>query len=143
MPESILVVEDEPALRSLVRTTLQRQGYRVFTAGSGVEAFNQWAARLHQIDLLLTDLVMPEGLTGWELANKLQAQKPELKTIYMSGYSTDVNGHDPRARKGARLLTKPFGLRTLADAVRGCLDEKQPNDTQGAVPAQTITVTQV
>jgi len=133
--ETILVVEDEPALLALVCKTLQRQGYRVFTAGSGAEAFNNWSARLHQIDLLLTDLVMPAGLTGWELANKLQAQKPGLKAMYMSGYSTDMNGHDPGVRQGVHLLTKPFGLRTLANAVRGCLDEKQQNDTQNATRA--------
>ena len=109
----------------------------------GVEALNNWSARLHQIDLLLTDLVMPEGVTGWELAHRLQAQKPELKAIYMSGYSADMNGHDPGVRKDVQLLAKPFGLRILADAVRSCLDETQQNNANPAGPARTITATQV
>jgi nitrogen-specific signal transduction histidine kinase/FixJ family two-component response regulator len=120
--ETILVVEDEPALRSLVRTVLQRQGYRVFTASSGVEALQNWSQRLDQIDLLLTDLVMPDGLTGWELAKQLQGEKPDLKAIYMSGYSSEINGHDSVMAKDVHFLPKPFGPRVLTDAVRGCLD---------------------
>jgi CheY-like chemotaxis protein len=137
--ETILVVEDEPALRSLVRTVLQRQGYQVFTASSGVEALKTWSQRLDQIDLLLTDLVMPDGLTGWELAKQLQTEKPELKAIYMSGYSNEINGHDPVMAKDIHFLPKPFGPRVLTDAVRGCLDEVKPPES--TLPAEEQTVT--
>lgn len=123
--ETILVVEDEPALRGLVRTVLQRQGYRVFTAASGVEALHAWGERLDQIDLLLTDLVMPDGVTGWELARQLQSGKPQLKAIYMSGYNDEINGHDAAEHKGAFFLAKPFSPRILTDAIRGCLDEAE------------------
>jgi hypothetical protein len=117
--ETILVVEDEPGLRELFHITLQRHGYRVFTENSGAMALNSWSSRLDQIDLLLTDIVMPGGISGWELASALQAEKPDMKAIYMSGHSTDVNHH----AKNVRLLAKPFDPDTLAEAVRTCLDE--------------------
>ena len=91
--ETILVVEDEPGLRELFHITLQRHGYRVFTENSGATALNSWSSRLDEIDLLLTDIVMPGGISGWELASSLQAEKPGMKAIYMSGHDTDVNRH--------------------------------------------------
>ena len=138
--ETILVVEDEPALRGLVRTILQRQGYKVFTAASGVEALQAWSQRLDQIDLLLTDLVMPEGLTGWELARQLQTEKPGLKAIYMSGYSQEINRPDAVVGRNVRFLAKPFGARILMEAVRSCLDEKvEPQVGEPPVTCRTIT----
>jgi len=121
--ETILIVEDEPGLRELFCLTLQRLGYRVFTECSGTKALHSWSSRLDQIDLLLTDLVMPDGISGWELAGTLQAEKPDLKTIYMSGHSADANGYFSGATKGIRFLAKPFSVETLAEAVRACLDE--------------------
>jgi hypothetical protein len=117
--ETILVVEDEPGLRELLHITLQRHGYRVFTENSGAIALNSWSSRLGPIDLLLTDIVMPGGISGWELASALQAEKPDMKAIYMSGHSIDVNNYI----KDVRLLAKPFDPDTLAEAVRACLDE--------------------
>ncbi len=137
--ETILVVEDEPALLKLVSTTLQRQGYRVFTAGSGVQALEGWSTRLREIDLLLTDMVMPDGLTGWELAQKFQASKPELKTIYMSGYSTDLHGQAPALTQDVCFLAKPFGPQALAQAVRACLDGVDKNKTASTLSPQTTT----
>lgn len=124
--ETILVVEDEPALCRLVRLTLQRQGYRVFTAGSGLEALNVWSDNLHQIDLLLTDMVMPDGVSGLALAQQLSARKPDLRTIYMSGYSTDLNGRDPVVSEEVCFLPKPFAPNTLTELVRQCLDGREP-----------------
>jgi len=137
--ETILVVEDEPALRGLMRTTLQRQGYRVFTAGSGFEAIQAWSNRLHQIDLLLTDMVMPDGVTGRELAEKWLAQKPELKTIYMSGYSTEFYRHKPMLSEAVCFLAKPFGPQTLAETVRACLDGRQQAGVLTATTTHTET----
>ncbi len=117
--ETILLVEDEPGLRELFCLTLQQRGYRVFAECSGVQALHSWSSRLDQIDLLLTDLVMPGGVSGWELASTLQAGKPALKAIYMSGHSADINGH----AKDIRFLAKPFGIETLTEAVRASLDE--------------------
>jgi len=121
--ETVLIVEDEPGLRELFCLTLQRLGYRVFTECSGAKALHSWSSRLDQIDLLLTDVVMPGGVSGWELVSTLQAGKPDLKAIYMSGHSTDASGHVSGAAKNIRFLAKPFSVETLAETVRTCLDE--------------------
>ena len=117
--ETILVVEDEPGLRELFHATLQRHGYRVFTENSGAMALNSWSSRLDQIDLLLTDIVMPGGISGWDLVSALQTGKPDIKAICMSGHSTDISNR----AKNIRLLAKPFDPDTLVKAVRTCLDE--------------------
>ena len=135
--ETILVVEDESGLRELFCLMLQRLGYRVFAECSGAKALRSWSSRLDQIDLLLTDIVMPDGISGWELARTLQAEKPDLKTIYMSGHSVDANGHVSRAAKDIRFLAKPFNVQTLSEAVRTCLDEAKQfiNNTAKTLPA--------
>jgi len=119
--ETILVVEDEPALRELFLISLQNLGYRVFTEGSGIEALRAWSSRLDQIDLLLTDIVMPGGVSGWDLVKTLQAAKPHLRVVYMSGHNTDFENLE----SSTRLLAKPFDPQTLAVAVRNCLDERK------------------
>jgi len=126
--ESILVVEDEPALRRLITITLQRQGYRVNTAASGAAALNEWLDKLEGVDLLLTDLVMPDGVTGLELARDMQARKAGLKVIYMSGYSAHLNRVEALVGEGGFFLAKPFGPQTLAEMVRTCLDAKQKRE---------------
>src|SRR5262249_13395732 len=88
--EKILLVEDEAALRGLASKLLQKQGYEIVEAGSGVEALEVWDRHDGAFDLLLTDMVMPGGVTGRELAERLLADKPELKVIFTSGYSTDM-----------------------------------------------------
>jgi PAS domain S-box-containing protein len=119
--ETILVVEDEPALRELFLISLQNLGYKVFTEGSGIEALRAWSSRLDQIDLLLTDIVMPGGVSGWDLVKTLQARKPQLRVVYMSGHNTDFENLE----SSTRLLAKPFDPQTLAVAVRNCLDERK------------------
>ena len=88
--EVILVVEDEPALRALAKLVLQRCGYTVLEAGSGVAALKVWAAYRGKIRLLLTDMIMPDGMTGRELAARLQSEDSGLKVILTSGYSPDA-----------------------------------------------------
>ena len=119
--ESVLVVEDEAALRRLVCTVLRNRGYRVHAAGSGLEALNNWSRRLDEIDLLLTDVVMPDGVAGWELARELRNKKPALKVIYMSGYSTDLASQKETGSRDVPFLQKPFGPDKLADLVRQTL----------------------
>ena len=80
--ETILLVEDEPMLRELVRDILQDYSYQVIEAGSGVEALRLWDEQKHEVDLLLTDMVMPEGLNGRELADQLRKRKPGLKGYF-------------------------------------------------------------
>jgi PAS domain S-box-containing protein len=123
--ETILIVEDEPAVRGLVRTSLERYGYQVRTAASGAEAIKDWAERLNEIDLLITDVVMPDGVSGWELARQLQIRKPVLKILYMSGYTSSMTAIESGAvRTGKSLfLQKPFKPKKLAEAVRVCLEE--------------------
>ncbi len=120
--ETILVVEDEPPLRTLVRSVLERYGYRVLEAVSGVAALSVWAGHKDEIQLVLTDMVMPHGLSGQELGRKLLAEKPGLKVIYCSGYSLAMVGADMVLQEGLNFLQKPYHPRKLAQAVRDCLD---------------------
>ena len=117
-----MLVEDEAALRGLAKVSLERYGYRVLEAASGVEALSLWKNVGPKIDLLLTDMVMPEGVTGRELAKQLQALKPALKVIYTSGYSMDSNETNFRLRETPTFLQKPYHPQKLARAVRECLD---------------------
>ncbi len=120
--ETILVVEDEPPVRWIVKEVLGKYGYKVLEAGNGVEALALWHQRHGEIALLLTDIVMPVGLTGQELAEKFTAQKPGLKVIYISGYSLQVAGKGFALLDGLNFLQKPFDGAKLALAVRHCLD---------------------
>ena len=119
--ETILFAEDEPSLREMVESLLKRCGYKVLAAESGVAALNLWQEHRDEIQLLLTDLVMPGGFTGRKLAEKLQADKAGLRVIYMSGYSTEL-GKNPRLVEGVNFLQKPYSPVVLARTVRNCLD---------------------
>jgi CheY-like chemotaxis protein len=120
--ETILLVEDEPALRTLVRTVLTRLGYRVLEAASGLAALEVWKAHREEIKLLLTDMVMPDGISGRELSQRLLAEKPDLKVIYTSGYSQEITGHDFPLQEGENFLAKPFQATKLAKVIRARLD---------------------
>jgi PAS domain S-box-containing protein len=120
--ETILVVEDEPALRELVQEILERKGYRVLEAATGVQALEIWEQRKNDIDLLLTDMMMPEGVSGRELAERVLHDRPNLKIIYSSGYSLDAVTPDFAAREGTVFLQKPYDPDTLAQTVRECLN---------------------
>ena len=120
--ETILLVEDEPILRALMRTVLQHYGYRVYTASSGVEALQVWAEHALEIELLLTDMVMPGGVSGRELARKLQVDKPGLKVIYSSGYSRELLSPESGLQEGFNFLPKPYTPEKLVTVVRQCLE---------------------
>ena len=122
--ETILLVEDELVLRELVREILGRYEYRVIEASSGIEALKAWDEHDGQIDLLLTDMVMPEGMTGSEVAAQLRKRKPELKVIFTSGYSSEVMGKD-FSQCDVAFLAKPYLPPQLAQLVRQCLDASQ------------------
>jgi nitrogen-specific signal transduction histidine kinase len=123
--ETILVVEDEPALRELVVNILQLCGYRIYQAGTGPEALKVWGQHKEEIQLLLTDMVMPQGMSGGQLAERLQAEDPGLKVIYTSGYSPGMAGKDIALLEGFNFLAKPYSPRRLAHLVRECLDGKR------------------
>jgi PAS domain S-box-containing protein len=120
--ETILLVEDDAALRAVVRSTLVRLGYRVVEAPSGSAALSVWDQHRDDVRLLLTDLVMPDGMSGRDLAAHLLGRDPHLRVLYTSGYSADVAGRDGTFEDGVNFLAKPFQARTLAQAVRESLD---------------------
>lgn len=119
--ETILVVEDETAVRDLVRTTLIEQGYTIMTAQDGEEALNFMAQQSQPVDLLLTDVVMPK-MSGRELAEQLQEKWPTLKVLFMSGYMDDAVVRHGILTAQVAFLTKPFSRTMLVNKVRETLD---------------------
>jgi two-component system, cell cycle sensor histidine kinase and response regulator CckA len=119
--KTILVVEDEPTLRSLVRKVLERSGYAVIESSSGLAALELWAKSKPQIDLLLTDMVMPDGISGLQLAETLKGQNPGLKVIFTTGYSAELMGKDFQIKEGVNFLQKPYPPQTLVQTVRNGL----------------------
>ncbi len=119
-PETILLVEDEESVRDLMQTILTRQGYRVMEASSGLNALEVWKHNRASIDLLLTDLVMPDGLNGQHLARRLLTDNPKLKVIYTSGYRAECD--EVVLKEGVNFLPKPFHPRALGEMVRTLLD---------------------
>ncbi len=120
--EIILLAEDDSPVRALMRNVLERYGYEVVEADTGVEALKRWRERDGKIDLLLTDMVMPDGMNGRELAEQIRAEKPALPVIYTSGYSADLVGRDFELQDGVNFVQKPCSPRRLAQTVRHCLD---------------------
>jgi PAS domain S-box-containing protein len=120
--ETILVVEDEAELLSISTRALTMFGYRVLSATNGLEALELWELHRDAIDLVLTDMRMPKGMNGLDLAEKLWKTKPALKVIIMSGYSMETVRHSPAGNSAYIFLPKPFDLTTLATTVRHCLE---------------------
>jgi CheY-like chemotaxis protein len=122
--EAILVVEDEAAVRALIRKSLERYGYRVWEAASGPQALSVWRQHHAVFDLLICDVILPGGMSGFQLAERLRGEKPALKVIYSSGYGGDILGEGPAAGKDISFLPKPYLPRRLAELVRDCLDRQ-------------------
>jgi PAS domain S-box-containing protein len=124
--ETILLVEDDYAVRMITRRVLESHGYKVYEATTAVEGLDVWRSRAEEVALLLTDIVMPQGITGRDLAEQLRASRPTLKVILMSGYSADVVGKDTSffRRTNTYFLQKPCSTRALLETVRACLDAK-------------------
>jgi PAS domain S-box-containing protein len=120
--ETILVVEDEAAVCRLVNHVLESYGYRVLQANSAEAALKLWKEHQGKIDLLITDLVMPGGKNGRDLADTLRARNPNLRIIFTSGYSVEIVGQDFRSHDGINFLQKPYAPRTLAEYVRSCFE---------------------
>jgi two-component system cell cycle sensor histidine kinase/response regulator CckA len=124
--ETILVVEDEPALRRLVARLLGDLGYRVLVAGDGPEAMELIEDMEDPPDLLITDVVLPGGLQGNELAKEIEDMAPDLPVLYMSGHPRDAIVHAGRLDEGVSFLAKPFTPQNLADKVRENLGSHKP-----------------
>jgi PAS domain S-box-containing protein len=123
---TLLVVEDEVLVRDAIVRTLQHQGYRVLAAAHGQEALHHWETNSETIDLLITDVVMPEGLGGFELAEQLRRTRPGLRIVFMSGYNPELMSRGFAASAGTRFLQKPFSPRTLLVEVHRLLREPEP-----------------
>jgi PAS domain S-box-containing protein len=120
---TVLVVEDEAAVRNLVASTLRKEGYRLLLAGSAEEAIEIAAANPDGIDLLLTDAIMP-GKSGLDLAQELVSRSPRLRVIVMSGYTQDTLSG---LNDSVELLQKPFAPRELRQRIRVALDQAKEN----------------
>jgi PAS domain S-box-containing protein len=120
--ETVLLVEDDANLRHVFRLVLSRLGYKVLEAENGVVALQLWHQHKDCIRLLLTDNIMPEGITGMQLAVQLRTEQPGLAVIICSGYNMDLAGRAIVAQDGLRHLPKPCDPATLAKVVREVLD---------------------
>ncbi len=120
--ETVLLVEDEPPILKIGKAILERYGYTVLDAGTPAEA--QAQAQQHQgpIHLLITDVVMPQ-MNGRDLLERIAASRPGIKTLYMSGYTSDVIAHHGVLGEGIHFLQKPFSVKTLAAKVREVLGD--------------------
>jgi DNA-binding NtrC family response regulator len=118
---TILLVEDEELVRQMAGHILRRHGYRVLEADCGIAAFALWNANPQAIDLVLTDVIMPGGISGRDLANRIWRTKPRQKVLFTSGYSPSRAGKDTKSLEGLRFFPKPYGPDKLLHAVRECM----------------------
>lgn len=119
---TILIVEDEPTVRTIVKHVLTEHGYKVHEASDGQAALRMWDEISAQVDMLLTDMIMPGGISGHQLAQQLTARKPGLKTIYTSGYSAEMFRRDSALPEDAVLLRKPYTAAQLLKEVQRLLN---------------------
>jgi len=121
--ETVLLVEDDPAILLLAETMLTGLGYKVLEASVPNLALQLAKEHLGTINLLMTDVVMPE-MNGRDLARQVQALDPEIKVLFMSGYTADTVAHHGVLDEGVRFLQKPFSIKDVAHKIRQALDEK-------------------
>ena len=131
-PETVLVVEDEPAVLTLLERVLSSAGYVVVTASSGEEALGVTASRAGNVDLLVSDAVMP-GMAGLELARRLRVERPELPILFVSGWAGDAFDREWAAAPAVDLMLKPFEVTDLLERVRALLAAR-PADRRSPVP---------
>jgi CheY-like chemotaxis protein len=126
--ETVLIVEDEDAVRHIVRRVLEGQGYGIIEARDGNDALRICAQRPDTIDLVLSDVIMP-GMGGRELARALASSRPALPILFMSGYNDDGELAVSGAELGTGVLAKPFTTETLARQVREAIDRRPSNES--------------
>lgn len=122
--ESILVVEDDETLRTYTTSILRELGYRVFDATDGASALAKFQ-KFESIDLLLTDIVMPGGMNGQQLATEATRRRPGLRVLFMTGYPRDAIVHNGRIDAGVHMIGKPYSYQELAARVRARLDSRE------------------
>ena len=128
---TILLVEDETALRRVIRKCLERHDYEVLEAASGNEGLALFEKSCDDIDLLLTDLKMPDGLDGHGLSRELRKTRPELPVIYISGYSSEFSSQTLQLKRGVNFLPKPFGIEALEAIVKAKLPTARLGPSDG------------
>jgi CheY-like chemotaxis protein len=121
--ERVLLVEDEPNVRQFVASQLSLHGYVVEAVGSGPEAL--YVLQREGFDLLLTDVVLPKGMSGVQLSEEARRKWPRLKVLLTSGYSEEAFEHHGRPPPGTPLLLKPFKRKQLAEALRNALTQRE------------------
>jgi signal transduction histidine kinase/DNA-binding response OmpR family regulator len=120
--ETILVVEDEIGVRKLTAQFLSRQGYKILEADSGSAALRKWEEHQGEIHLLFSDMMMPGGMSGLELAQELRSRNSEIKVVIVSGYSEELLKLDPETIPGIVFLSKPCDPALMVKTIRNCLD---------------------
>ena len=128
--ETLLIVEDEASVREFAVAVLRPLGYRILQARSGLDALEVWKWHADRISLLLTDMVMPDELTGPALAEKLLAEKPGLAVIFTSGYTQETMGTVFAPTKATRFIHKPYSPRQLSTLIRETLDASNPSSAE-------------
>jgi DNA-binding NtrC family response regulator len=121
--ETILVVEDDPAVRGVTVRMLEQLGYATLSAPGGAEALEMIRDHSGTIDLLLTDVIMP-GMNGGQLANELAAVRPKMKVLYLSGHTVSAAFRRGIVNLSAAFLPKPFRRDALAKAIRDVLENR-------------------
>ncbi len=132
---TILVVEDEDMLRDFVSDALGMQGYRVLSVPNGQRALEVWADHRDEIDLLFTDVVMPESISGRQLAQQLLLDRPELKVIFTSGYSPELIGTEFEQEETHGFLAKPYLMDSLVKSVAAQFNGSRAPQAQGVLEA--------
>lgn len=122
--ETLLIAEDEPSLREMVGEALRMRGYRVLEAASGPEAVAAAGREEGRIHLLLTDVIMPGGMSGFDLAERLKRAHPDLRVIFTTGHSPGTAGLQETFREGGEFLLKPYSPNRLAELIRHQLDRR-------------------
>lgn len=122
--ETILLVEDEATIRELCQIVLESAGYTVLAAADGPEAIRIWDRVEGDIHLLLTDMVMPGGMTGQDLATALRQRQPGLRVVFTTGYSEETAGHDLPLKLGRNFIQKPYTPREILAIIRQSLDTR-------------------
>jgi CheY-like chemotaxis protein len=118
---TILFVEDETTIRGMAKLYLETNGYTVIEAADGVQALELWATHQGEIDLVLTDMMMPRGVSGYELVRKLQADRADVPVIFVSGYTSETFGEGTVLDTATNFLQKPYRLKNLGEMVHDCL----------------------
>jgi DNA-binding NtrC family response regulator len=121
--ETVLLVDDDATLRGVIQIVLEIHGYRVLGASSAELALQIWEGETGKIDLVLTDLDLPHGMSGEQLAAKLKSANPAVKLIFASGHNADRSGDNSALHEGVNFLKKPCAMNKLLSTVRACLDQ--------------------